>query len=528
MTKLKNHELQKESMQSLLLGLGISNDEAEVTVSSDDGLYSFLFQDDQQAKDLVELMLDNNPGAKVASFTIADIITEEVLAATSVDGMQDLHRSTCLSFMKAVVGQLSSKDLSIDGSKLVLNLPNQSYVDVIGNLQYPNIKFNAENKLLIDVKSYVFKDAKSIAVLEKFNANVASIVLLGSEVIDNKNICFKTKQLPDNNLEVTPFFFAPTTCNDSPTYSFMLDMSGSLSPDLPKLKESVKELAKQLFELQPNASLVLSTFDDEIKEIGEYSQSQLGMLQTEVDRLQTGGQTALLDAALASLEFFTKNNAKNRHVLLFTDGKENSSCIPAQKLQNYLDEKFPESHSSLVFNKFCLINFNTTTNQQLKNIVDRFNANGHIIDTSNPNFVIASENENSQKLIEWSAIRDLFKVTLSVVSKDQSPEKNESVVSIPLDLSGQVVQLEPQVISPAQKLLITVVDGDGNIVSKGERSNVISVRGSYSATFFYNSSENSTSSSLDSQNSSGNHTSSSDYNEQEDYYGFSVWGCNIQ
>ena len=188
-----------------------------------------------------------------------------------------------------------------------------------------------------------------------------------------------------------------------------------------------------MFELQPNASLELNTFNGEIRKPSTYNKNELPLLKDKIDKLTAGGSTALLDAALDRLKKIKEKITKNHHVLLFTDGQETSSKNDSKDLDKFLTENFPEGDLSLTLNKFCLVNFKTDANTTLTKIANLFKS--PVIDVSKANFTEELQENNSNDLKEWAAIRELFDIRF-IVSTNQSQEQNRSSVSMAMDLSG--------------------------------------------------------------------------------------------
>ncbi len=105
--------------------------------------------------------------------------------------------------------------------------------------------------------------------------------------------------------------------------TLVLDMSGSTTTVVQQYKDDVRSIAKML---RPSDRIRLMTFDMSVHEVFPFEPANSTL---QLDRLQTGGVSALLDALLFSLPR-APNPDRQHLIVVFTDGAENFSMVNAK------------------------------------------------------------------------------------------------------------------------------------------------------------------------------------------------------
>ena len=165
-------------------------------------------------------------------------------------------------------------------------------------LKYAHTTCTKDGKLVLD---YLKAMPKGVVILTGLNTKQLPIVFLNTEFLELKQIFYANKPLPDNKVEITPYFFVPQT-PIAPNYHFVLDVSQSMKNALPGLKRSVIELARQLFQFQPLAELTITTFSNGVHSLGNYTSSSQEQLELDVTNI-----VVKLDP-LVFLAFLEKNS----------------------------------------------------------------------------------------------------------------------------------------------------------------------------------------------------------------------------
>lgn len=134
-------------------------------------------------------------------------------------------------------------------------------------------------------------------------------------------------KLFENGKQITEFSYQLRNPEKNPvSVILVIDTSGSMEG---KSLESVKQVAKGFIaQKQPEDRLALMEFNTEVKTIVGFTDDQEKLVRS-VDSLRAGGDTSLYDAVNAAIVLAEKEKAKNRFVVLFTDGKDTSSKTTA-------------------------------------------------------------------------------------------------------------------------------------------------------------------------------------------------------
>lgn len=463
MGKLSNHKLREDSMREFLNKMGISTE--EVDISSIEGLFSYQFEDREDAEFFLEKMirlLYEDSDVSIETLLLSEILSQELSLASCLDTANEvMHRISCNAIMQAIQSQSLNSELLFKDGEVECILPNESYASLLRNLDYPNIRFTSDNKMLINVQAYLHEQSQGLVMLQGLNLDAPPMMLLATKTLESKKVFFHTEQLSSGKQKVTPYIFVPEY-NIAQHYSFMLDISGSMRKNLNRLKKSVFRLAEQLFDFQPNATIELATFNHNIVSCGTFSYSERDGFIASVEGLEAEGGTALYDAAANRIrEIF--RSGKNNHVLFFTDGEERGSKhYNDSGIREMVDCDAPLLQAR---NKFYLINFNTDCNATLREVVAYFHS--QVIDTTDADFVGAMS--DPKKLKEWAASRELF--TATYVMEAETDQEILVVQSNAIDLSGQVASFDAKIIEAGKSISLSITDGDGNLVAEGLHQN---------------------------------------------------------
>lgn len=317
--------------------------------------------------------------------------------------------------------------------------------------------FTNDGKLVIDIKSYLKDVPDGVVKIEGLNANQLPLVFLNAGALESKQIFYATKALPNNNIEVTPYFFVPGAPKP-PTYHFVLDISGSMLGTLPKLQKSVKELARELFIFQPSADVTITTFSNGIHRLGRYQSNNLKKLEKDVDDMLVKGDTSLYQVTVDFLEQITTTPDHN-NILLFTDGGEGGSKPGSEeKVKEIIKGLGTELTNTTIRNKFYIFSYGVTQSSLMNEVAKTFRSD--VIDTDSADFLNAQKDPELMK--KWAAARELFVSRL--VIEDKTGAQSEYSYSMALEQSGQLAPLKPRICKPGETLNISITDGDGKTV----------------------------------------------------------------
>jgi VWFA-related protein len=111
-----------------------------------------------------------------------------------------------------------------------------------------------------------------------------------------------------------------------------VDMSGSMKPAMPVVKQAVK---KFLSALRPADSVTLVSFNDNIFTLSRPS-ADLATRLKAVDRMAPWGGTALYEAVVKSIDQLGRQTGR-RALVIFTDGEDLNSRIPEEAAERRLE-----------------------------------------------------------------------------------------------------------------------------------------------------------------------------------------------
>lgn len=465
MGKLSNDILREKSMRGFLTAMGI--DISTVEVSSVEGLYGFSFTNPQQidtfASKLNAVVQPEGSNTPVQVLKLTEIIEKELENSTCQDKDQlETHREASKDMLGLILRKATDFKFSQESGLLEVKLPGTSYANFLNTLKYPHLSFTGDGKLILNLKAYLKDYPAEVVKIEGLNANQLPLVFLNSLALERKQVFFATKTLGGNKVEITPYYFVPQA-SKPPAYHFLLDMSGSMSSDgkLDNLKLHVRSLARELFEFQPDARIILTTFSSDIKEHGEYTKADLPRFYLQVDSLNTRSDTFLYKASLDKIEKIKSNNNFN-NVLLFTDGQDNGGN------ENQLSDTLTSLHNTnplfTARTKFNIFSYGTNQSLTMHKVADTFASK--VIETSQIDFMEASNDPELMK--KWAASRDLF--TSRMVVENRKGDKQESTYVQNLDMSGQLACLQPKTLELGETLTVTIKDGNNNVVVESSKS----------------------------------------------------------
>ncbi len=456
MGKLSNDLLREKTMKEFLTAMGL--DLTGVEISSIEGLFSYSFQDKKIAEQFSIKLNKIFQGDEVQqahqTISLSEIIDQEMAKATCIDGAKlPIHKSTCAGVLEIVKKLGTNFTFSQELGVIEITLPDPMYAQFLNILQYPNMKFTSNGKLVIDIKSYLKNIPTGVVKIEGLNDTQVPLVFLAA-ALKSKQMYYASKQLPDNTLEVTPYFFVPEA-SKPPVYHFVLDKSGSMGSSLPDLRKSVIELAKQLFVFQPDAKVTITTFSNGVHHIGSYNRHHSLKLESDVKDILVASDTPLYEVTSDFLNLILKS-ADHNNILLFTDGQEGGSKAGSEGNVKMLIENIgTELSNTNIRNKFYIFSYGVQQSDLMKKVAATFLSD--VIDTQSADFLAAQNDPELMK--RWAAARELF--VSRIVVEDKTGVKSEDKYALALDMSGQLASLKPRICQPGEILEITLADGDG-------------------------------------------------------------------
>lgn len=459
MPLLSNDSIRNQSMAKFLQAININTN--GVQISNYGGLFHFSFTQVEEkdinefAKQLNET-LDTKQAVKTLS--LAKIIDNEIALATCND---EIHRETSRAIINIINKSNPDFRLCEQSGLLEITLPSHQYAVILNLLQYPTMKCSTDGKLIIDVNTHIKNMDQKILKFKGLNPSQSPLVYLKDEFLQKKKIFYSTKNLENNQVEVSPYFYVPDAPTP-PTYHFVLDVSGSMESSIKELKDSVNKLAEELFEFQPKAKLTVTTFSSNIHELGCYEKQDLQKLKEKIDRLSHLNQTALYQV---TAQFLEKLDASNHHnnILLFTDGYENGSPNNSRKNINGFLSKF-QNTAHAVQNKFYIFSYQVTQDELMIKVANTFKSD--IINTNSLDFLDARQNKEMMK--KWASARELFKSRISIQQKNGG--QVDKVYALPLEQSGQLVSLDPMICQPDDTIRINIHDSNDSILVASEKT----------------------------------------------------------
>ena len=339
-------------------------------------------------------------------------------------------------------------------------MPDPSYAGILKLLNYPSLLINEQDgicRLAFDLKQYLQNHASfGVIKFTQDDPNASPLLLLNSYAMEAKKVYYATKELDDGRVEVTPYFFVPDAIIP-PDYHFVLDVSGSMRADLSDLKQGVKTLAQQLFILQPNAQLIITTFSSEIKKLGVYGADQLEQLNSAVDSLIVESDTHLYEVTADFLDLIKASNSKQCNVLLFTDGEDNGSKYDSESRIKVLIDDLKASSVVREISNFNFVSYKVKPNNLMQEVVETFTS-GEFFETTSANFVAAPR--DPELLMRWAAARGIFSIRFVVKSKlgDQVIAEYKEI----FPQSSQLAALKPRICLPGETLEVSVSDINSN------------------------------------------------------------------
>lgn len=111
-----------------------------------------------------------------------------------------------------------------------------------------------------------------------------------------------------------------------------MDVSGSMRPSMPVVKQAVK---KFLTALRPTDRVTLLTFNDNVFTLARPS-ADLDMRLKAVDRMSAWGGTALYDVIVKAVDQLGRQTGR-RALVVFTDGEDLNSRVPIEAAERRLE-----------------------------------------------------------------------------------------------------------------------------------------------------------------------------------------------
>ena len=467
MPKLSNYLLRERSFREFLATMGL--DLAQIGLSSVDDFFLFDLDDVERPEAFINKLgaiIKGDSDNKVKSISLMELIDAELAQATCLNPeMLKTHRQSCKAILDIIKSQGAHFVFSQESGLFELALPDPAYAKMLNLLNYPNLFISSESKLVFDLKKYLQNASDDLIKIIRDDAKESPLLILNSNVLKTRQVYYATKKLDDGRVEVTPYFYVPHALTP-PNYHFVLDVSGSMDSALPELKKSVKSLARQLFDFQPEAELTVTTFSQGVKQIGIYRAGLIERLDRDVDALVIESHTPLYEVTADFVERII-STVKQDNVLLFTDGADNGSKRDSDLRLQKLIRDLAGHSNILVRNKFNVISYRIAQDNLMHDVAQLFFS--EVIETSSADFVAAQA--DPELLMRWAAARELFSIRVVVTDKvgDQSVER----YGLSLDMSGQLQALEPRICQPGERLDISVADGNGTLLLNDSKSFVV-------------------------------------------------------
>ncbi|QMT61530.1 vWA domain-containing protein [Legionella sp. PC997] len=460
MKHLANNMLRTKNMLELLNAMGVHLDNTEVVCHDERVVFhpKTTKENENLATELQELLQQNTVKPALKRVTLADLLTDEITQATCVDSVTaDTHKKSCLAVLNVL--QLSGLDFTIDEPQEFLNipLPSAAFAPLFNSLNYKFIHIE-DDKIKFNLKEFLKSHKQELILID----GKKPLLLAHSNSFEEKKVFYAEKQVSEDTLEVTPYFFVPDALTP-PTYHFVLDTSSSMEGErLTKLQKSVVEFADALFKFQPDAVINITEFNDETKKvgIGSYQRKDLVQLSEDINGLRATGLTRLFATVSEQLSMLRKSSQHN-NVLLFTDGE--NTIGHNQKLSTDIEESIDalkkDSFLVSVRNKFFILSYGRTQPQVLHKVAELFAS--LVLTTDTVDFVEALDKKD--KLQEWAAARELFNCRMEVIDNTTLEAKSEEYVCS-YDMSGQFVALKPKQYQNNETLHLTINDSNGKVL----------------------------------------------------------------
>ncbi len=447
---LVNVALRTKSMIKLLQVFGFNLDNTKVKVKDELVIFSpvgTLEENVKLAAKLQELLQTESQKLSLRRVTIAQLITDEIQDTTSPDAKAETHKQSCLAVLNVLQAMGLGYKLDEQQENIEIQLPSIGYAPLFSSLTFKTMIIEGD-KLKFNIKELLKAHKQEIIVIE----DKLPLLLSPLDYFENKKVFYAQKQVDEDKVEVTPYFFVPNAITP-PVYHFVLDTSSSMSVELGTLKESVIKIANALFEFQPNSIITITRFDNECSKLGSYQKETYKQLCATINQLWACGSTCLFQTIKEQLE--TIQSSKNHNnFLLFTDGMNTmgDKNLLTKLLGQYItDLQREESSLVRVRNKFFIINQHCQDQPEIIQKVSKVFSSS-VINAYSADFIQALETAN--KLQEWAAARELFTCRLEVGADSQNYVRS-------CDLSGHFVALEPKQCKNNETIHLTIKDGNG-------------------------------------------------------------------
>lgn len=466
MPKLSNDLLRIKSMHQFLKAMKI--DIKGAIISNVEGLYSFSAANvsaTQLAHNLTQVLKQNSTKNTIKILNFSEIIDNQIATATCNDNNNlEIHRNSCSSIFAAIKTSATPSHFIVEQNTVQFPLPNPAYAQMFQLLYYKFLSFKKDGTLIFYIQDYLQEINEPLILIEGFQKNQHSILFFNTDKINSKQLFFASEPHENDDVKVTPYFFVPNSILP-PKYRFVLDVSDSMRPSLSDLKKSVIALATQLFELQPQATIELTTFSNGVHFLGHFDKNKFEVLNDKINSLEVKHDTPLYEVTLSFIKKIIDDSGCHNNVLLFTDG-ENYTLQPTvnqSHISSLLDTLDKSPNLKTTRNKFYILSFKTEQNQLMHRVALTFGSD--VINTLSADFLTALENPETMK--NWAASRDLFTTRITV-----SSSSNDSIIkeyNTALDTSGQLASLDPVICRPQDTIDICVYDGDKKLVISGQQ-----------------------------------------------------------
>lgn len=439
---LTNNVLREKSFLKFLHDMEI--DYAIKEVSSSENFFHFNLEEKNESEDFAKkLNYLVSSKSQVKKMTWADMIDEEIKNATCEN---EMYRESC----KVILKMLNKVSFSQETATLEVLLPTAEFGALLKLVKYPNFKVSEDGKRLsLNMNDYVKNLSADVLVVEGINST--QDIYLKTSAVESKKIFYATKPIQENLVEVTPYLVMPNS-SQPPAYHFVLDVSASMQPCIEQLKTSVIKLVEQLFQFQPSAKMSVTLFSRGTETLGTYDKESMVLLKKDISKIKPKSDTPLYGVTEQFLKLIQQSNQQN-NVLLFTDGgnstKDYSESLKKSALETLLKLMSP---LQMARNKFYIFSYGIEQSNVMSLVAETFKSK--VINTSNPEFLSA---QNDMK--EWAATRELFCSRMVIESKKGL--KEEKKYSVAMDVSGQVMALEPQYCQDGDTLYTMITNGDG-------------------------------------------------------------------
>lgn len=460
MPKLIDNKLRADNLSSMLTTMDL--DLKDTTIRCNGTSFVFQLKDQQKTTPLSKKLgtLLDIAAPKRSSFKT--LISDAIQNSNSKDPNAELYKQTCALYL-----QSPNLDFSLDeeGESIKVNLL-PLYLPFFKSLACKYITIQ-DNKLKFNLREFLQDNSQDSFCFEE---NKSTYLCVPTNAFEKKKVIYTEKKMPDNKVEVTPFFHVPHTTKP-PKYVVVIDTSGSMDQTknnkdnketpLAIVKRNVISLSTAIFDFQPKAELQLIEFSDEPKKIGTYNAEQKEQLMKNVNDLSADNETCLYQVTFEQLNQLL-TSSEHTNILLLTDGKDyitNSNRnyrLDLHQLKNKLSQS-----TQLVTgkNKFFVFSYGTEQEQIMHDLTQAFHCS--VIESNNPSFLEALSDKG--KLQQWAAEKDLFTIGAEVKSNNQKP------YYLPFNKSGQFEKLTPIICTQGEILSLKITDSDGVEILNDQR-----------------------------------------------------------